>query len=68
MSSCNATNGKRVIEISDSEAIRLALALECDDNCDGVNGNYWGENEHGSWCVSIAHAYDGAKYWNEAES
>ena len=53
MSSCNATNGNRVIEISDSEAIRLALALECDDNCDGDNGNYWGENEHGSWCVCV---------------
>ena len=43
----------RVIEIDDSEAVRLALSLECDDDCDGEHGNYWGENEHGSWCVCV---------------
>jgi len=46
-------NENRVIEIADSEAVRSALSLECDDNCDGDNGNYWGENEHGSWCVCV---------------
>jgi hypothetical protein len=57
----------RVIEIDDSKAVRSVLSQKCDDNCDGDNGNYWGENEHGSWCVCVAHNYDDAKYWNENE-
>ena len=57
----------RVIEIDNSKAVRLALSLECDDNCDGDGGCYWGKNEHGSWCVCVAHNYDDAKYWNENE-
>ena len=43
----------RVIEIDDSKAVRSVLSQKCDDDCDGDNGNYWGENEHGSWCVCV---------------
>ena len=43
----------RVIKIDDNKAVCLALSLECDDNCDGDGGCYWGENEHGSWCVCV---------------
>ena len=46
-------NENRVIEIDDSAAVRLVLARECDDNCDGDGGCYWGENKHGSWCVCV---------------
>lgn len=46
-------NENRVIKIDDSKAVRSALSLECDDNCDGDGGCYWGENEHGSWCVCV---------------
>jgi hypothetical protein len=46
-------NENRVVEINDNEAVRLVLSRECNDNCDGDNGNYWGENEHGSWCVCV---------------
>ena len=43
----------RVIKIDDSKSVRSALSQKCDDNCDGEDGNFWGENEHGSWCVCV---------------
>lgn len=41
------------VKLYNSAGIDEALALACDDNCDGQGGNYWGENAEGAWRVLV---------------